>query len=98
VKSVPRWVLVAMVLTSALVVALWPRLSPPAAPASAPASRAATQLGGPAQPATDPPVVPLSYLVSTDGRISQVNPPEVLRTPEQVRAVVARYLGPGAAG
>jgi len=45
-----------------------------------------------------PPVVPLSYLVSADGHISQVNPPEVLRTPEQVRAVVARYLGPGAAG
>lgn len=41
-----------------------------------------------------PPVVPLSYVVTADGRVSQVNPPEVLRTPEQVRAVVARYLGP----
>jgi thiol-disulfide isomerase/thioredoxin len=42
-----------------------------------------------------PPVLPLSYVVSADGRVSQVNPPEVLRSPEQVRAVVARYLGPG---
>jgi thiol-disulfide isomerase/thioredoxin len=42
-----------------------------------------------------PPVLPLSYVVSADGRISQVNPPEVLRDPEQVRAVVARYLDPG---
>ncbi|MGB6163846.1 MAG: TlpA disulfide reductase family protein [Pseudonocardiaceae bacterium] len=41
-----------------------------------------------------PPVLPLSYVVSADGWVSQVNPPEVLRTPEQVRAVVARYLGP----
>lgn len=45
-----------------------------------------------------PPVLPLSYVVSADGRVSQVNPPEVLRSPEQVRAVVARYLGPGAVG
>jgi thiol-disulfide isomerase/thioredoxin len=45
-----------------------------------------------------PPVLPLTYLVSPDGRVSQVNPPEVLRSPQQVRAVVARYLGPGAAG
>lgn len=45
-----------------------------------------------------PPVLPLSYLVSADGRVTQVNPPEVLRSPEQVRAVVARYLGPGAVG
>lgn len=45
-----------------------------------------------------PPVLPLSYVVSADGRVSQVNPPEVLRTPEQVRAVVARYLGTGAVG
>jgi len=43
-----------------------------------------------------PPVLPLSYVVSADGRVDQVNPPEVLRTPAQVRAVVARYLGPGA--
>ncbi|MGH3785655.1 MAG: TlpA family protein disulfide reductase [Pseudonocardiaceae bacterium] len=43
-----------------------------------------------------PPVLPLSYLVSADGRVDQVNPPEVLRSPAQVRAVVARYLGPGA--
>jgi thiol-disulfide isomerase/thioredoxin len=225
VKPVLRWVLVALALTSALVVALWPRASPPSsAPGSGTASRAATQLEGPAQPATGPrasleqlrsraalqpcpaahsgptpvrgplsgivlpclgqpgtldvgaalagrpvllnlwgplcqpclqelpalaayadepgavrvlgvevqglpeaalevlatlhvhypsvsdpdgrlraalsapPVVPLSYLVSADGRVSQVNPPEVLRTPAQVRAVVARYLGPGAAG
>lgn len=45
-----------------------------------------------------PPVLPLTYLVSRDGRVSQVNPPEVLRSPEQVRAVVERYLGPDAAG
>jgi thiol-disulfide isomerase/thioredoxin len=45
-----------------------------------------------------PPVLPLSYVVSADGRVSQVNPPEVLRNPEQVRTVVARYLGPGAVG
>jgi thiol-disulfide isomerase/thioredoxin len=43
---------------------------------------------------SSPPVLPLSYVVTVDGRVSQVNPPEVLRTPEQVRAVVARYLGP----
>jgi thiol-disulfide isomerase/thioredoxin len=43
-----------------------------------------------------PPVIPLTYLVSADGRVSQVNPPEVMRSPEQVRAVVARYLGAGA--
>jgi hypothetical protein len=42
------------------------------------------------------PALPLSYVVSADGRVDQVNPPEVLRTPAQVRAVVARYLGPGA--
>ena len=45
-----------------------------------------------------PPVVPLTYLVSADGHVSQLNPPQVLRSPQQVRAVVARYLGPGAAG
>lgn len=45
-----------------------------------------------------PPVIPLTYLVSADGRVTQVNPPEVLRSPEQVRAVVTRYLGAGAAG
>lgn len=45
-----------------------------------------------------PPVIPLTYLVSADGRVNQVNPPEVLRSPEQVRAVVARYLGPEASG
>ena len=45
-----------------------------------------------------PPVLPLSYVVSADGRVHQVNPPEVLHTPEQVRAVVARYLGTGAVG
>ncbi|MDQ3762719.1 MAG: TlpA family protein disulfide reductase [Actinomycetota bacterium] len=45
-----------------------------------------------------PPVLPLSYVVSADGRVTQVNPPEVLRSPEQVRAVVARYLGSGADG
>jgi thiol-disulfide isomerase/thioredoxin len=45
-----------------------------------------------------PPVLPLTYLVSADGQVSQVNPPEVLRSPQQVRAVVTRYLGPGAAG
>lgn len=45
-----------------------------------------------------PPILPLSFVVSADGRVSQVNPPEVLRSPEQVRAVVQRYLGPGAMG
>lgn len=45
-----------------------------------------------------PPVLPLSYVVSPDGRVSQVTPPQVLRSPAQVRAVIARYLGPGAAG
>jgi thiol-disulfide isomerase/thioredoxin len=45
-----------------------------------------------------PPVLPLSYVVSADGRVTLVNPPEVLRSPEQVRAVVARYLGAGAVG
>ncbi|MGH3913249.1 MAG: TlpA family protein disulfide reductase [Pseudonocardiaceae bacterium] len=45
-----------------------------------------------------PQVLPLSFVVSADGRVSQVNPPQVLRTAEQVRAVVQRYLGPGAAG
>jgi len=42
-----------------------------------------------------PPVLPLSFVVSADGRVSQVNPHEVLRSPEQVRAVVQRYLDPG---
>lgn len=45
-----------------------------------------------------PPVIPLTYLVSADGRVHQVNPPEVMRSAAQVRAVVARYLGPGAVG
>ncbi|MGH3708003.1 MAG: TlpA family protein disulfide reductase [Pseudonocardiaceae bacterium] len=45
-----------------------------------------------------PPVLPLSYVVFADGRVNQVNPPEVLRSPEQVRAVIARYLGSGAVG
>jgi thiol-disulfide isomerase/thioredoxin len=45
-----------------------------------------------------PPVLPLTYLVSADGRVQQLNPPEVMRSAEQVRAVVARYLGPGASG
>ncbi len=45
-----------------------------------------------------PPIIPLTYLVSADGRVHQVNPPEVLRSAAQVRAVVARYLGPGALG
>lgn len=45
-----------------------------------------------------PPVLPLTYVVFADGRVSQVNPPQVLRGPEQVRAVVARYLGPRAVG
>jgi thiol-disulfide isomerase/thioredoxin len=45
-----------------------------------------------------PPVIPLTYLVAADGRVNQVNPPEVMRSPEQVRAVVARYLGPEAIG
>ncbi len=45
-----------------------------------------------------PPVLPVSYLVAPDGRVMQVNPPEVFRDPAQVRAVVERYLGPRAAG
>lgn len=45
-----------------------------------------------------PAVIPLTYLVSADGTVHQVNPPEVMRSPEQVRAVVARYLGSGASG
>lgn len=45
-----------------------------------------------------PPVIPLTYLVSADGTVHQLNPPEVMRSAEQVRAVVARYLGPGASG
>ncbi|MGH3719232.1 MAG: TlpA family protein disulfide reductase [Pseudonocardiaceae bacterium] len=44
-----------------------------------------------------PPVLPLSYVVSADGQVHQVTPPVVLRSPEQVRAVLARYLGPEAA-
>lgn len=43
-----------------------------------------------------PAVLPLSFVVSADGHVSQVTPPRVLRSPEQVRAVVQRYLGPGA--
>lgn len=45
-----------------------------------------------------PPVLPLTYVVGADGRVTQVTPPEVMRSPEQVRAVVARYLGAGANG
>ena len=45
-----------------------------------------------------PPVLPLTYLVSPDGRVQQVNPPEVFRNPAQVRAAVVRYLGDEAAG
>ncbi|MDQ3988166.1 MAG: TlpA family protein disulfide reductase [Actinomycetota bacterium] len=45
-----------------------------------------------------PPVLPLTYLVSADGRVQQVNPPEVFRSPAQVRATVVRYLGEEAAG
>jgi thiol-disulfide isomerase/thioredoxin len=58
---------------------------------SDPEGRLRAALGAPA-------VLPLSFVVSADGRVSQVNPPEVLRSPEQVRAVVQRYLGPGAVG
>lgn len=58
---------------------------------SDPQGRLRAALGAPA-------VLPLSYVVSADGRVSEVTPPRVLRTPEQVRAVVARYLGPGATG
>ncbi len=45
-----------------------------------------------------PPVLPLTYLVSADGRVQQVNPPEVFRSPTQVRAAVVRHLGEEAAG
>ncbi|MDQ4092094.1 MAG: TlpA family protein disulfide reductase [Actinomycetota bacterium] len=58
---------------------------------SDPAGRLRAALGA-------PPVLPLSFVVSADGRVSQVTPPEVLRTPEQVRAVVQRYLDPGSQG
>ncbi|MGH3920745.1 MAG: TlpA family protein disulfide reductase [Pseudonocardiaceae bacterium] len=58
---------------------------------SDPDGRLRAALGAPA-------VLPLSFVVSADGRVSQVSPPEVLRSPEQVRAVVQRYLGPGTVG
>lgn len=58
---------------------------------SDPEGRLRAALGAPA-------VLPLSYVVRADGRVSQVTPPRVLRTPEQVREVVARHLGPGATG
>ncbi|MGH3775160.1 MAG: TlpA family protein disulfide reductase [Pseudonocardiaceae bacterium] len=58
---------------------------------SDPDGRLRAALGAPA-------VLPLSFVVSADGRVSQVSPPEVLRSPEQVRAVVQRYLGPGSPG
>ena len=56
---------------------------------SDPEGRLRAALGAPA-------VLPLSFVVSADGRVSQLNPPEVLRSPEQVRAAVQRYLDPGA--
>lgn len=43
-----------------------------------------------------PPVLPLTYLVSPDGRVQQVNPPEVFRDAAAVRAAVQHYLGPAA--
>ncbi|MGH3933720.1 MAG: TlpA family protein disulfide reductase [Pseudonocardiaceae bacterium] len=58
---------------------------------SDPEGRLRAALGAPA-------VLPLSFVVSADGRVSQVNPPEVLRSPEQVRTVVRRYLDPGGPG
>lgn len=58
---------------------------------SDPDGRLRAALGAPA-------VLPLSFVVSADGRVSQVNPPKVLRSPEQVRAVVQRYLGPDSPG
>lgn len=42
-----------------------------------------------------PPVLPVTYVVSPDGSVWQVNPPEVFRDAAQVRAAVARYLGDG---
>lgn len=45
-----------------------------------------------------PAVLPLTFVVFPDGHVSPVTPPTVLRSPEQVRAVVQRYLGPGATG
>ena len=42
-----------------------------------------------------PPVLPVTYVVSPDGSVQQVNPPEVFRNAAQVRAAVARYLGDG---
>lgn len=41
-----------------------------------------------------PPVLPMTYLVAADGRVQAVTPPEVLRDPARVRAVVEQYLGP----
>jgi thiol-disulfide isomerase/thioredoxin len=58
---------------------------------SDPDGRLRAALGAPA-------VLPLSFVVSADGRVSQINPPTVLRSPDQVRSAVQRYLGPGAAG
>ncbi|MDQ3885644.1 MAG: TlpA family protein disulfide reductase [Actinomycetota bacterium] len=43
-----------------------------------------------------PLVLPLTYLVSPDGRVQQVNPPEVFRDPARIRAAVVRYLADGA--
>lgn len=45
-----------------------------------------------------PPVLPLTYLVSADGRVQQVNPPEVFGDAAAVRAAVQRYLGPEVTG
>ncbi|MQA14410.1 MAG: redoxin family protein [Pseudonocardiaceae bacterium] len=45
-----------------------------------------------------PPVLPLTYVVAPDGRVMQVNPPEVFRDPAGVRAAVERYLGHRAVG
>jgi thiol-disulfide isomerase/thioredoxin len=40
-----------------------------------------------------PPVLPLTYLVAGDGSVRMVNPPVVFRSPDEVRAAVAKYLG-----
>lgn len=45
-----------------------------------------------------PPVLPLTYVVRPDGRVLQVNPPQVFGDPAEVRAAVQHYLRAGAGG
>lgn len=41
-----------------------------------------------------PPVLPVNYLVKPDGTIERISDPVIFRSPDQIRAVVERYLGP----